>query len=182
MTAARQAADADGGGEVHALLLGAPGIAARAAELGRYGADLVFVVEHAGLERYNPEALAATAAERIRSGGYRAAFFPPRPRAATWPRASRRALGVSLASDVTGFELQGDTVIATASGLHRQGHRHPAAQWHPGAGLAAPRGHHRRRAAADGAGRSSRSRRSIPRSARCGHRADAAHGRAARSG
>ena len=31
VTAARQAADASGGGEVHALLTGAPGIAARAA-------------------------------------------------------------------------------------------------------------------------------------------------------
>ena len=35
VTAARQAADASGGGEVHAMLLGGPGIAERAAELGR---------------------------------------------------------------------------------------------------------------------------------------------------
>ena len=54
VTAARQAADASGGGEVHALLAGAPGIAAKAEALGRYGADVVIVVEHAGLERYNP--------------------------------------------------------------------------------------------------------------------------------
>ena len=75
VTAARKAADASGGGEVHALLIGAPGISARAADLGRYGADLVVVVEHAALERYSPEVYAATAAERIKSGGYRAAFF-----------------------------------------------------------------------------------------------------------
>jgi electron transfer flavoprotein alpha subunit len=43
VTAARQAADAAGGGEVHALLLGGPGIAARAEELGRHGADVVAV-------------------------------------------------------------------------------------------------------------------------------------------
>ena len=113
VTAARQAADASGGGEVHALLVGAPGVAAKAAELGRYGADLVTVVEHAGLERYNPEAAAATAAERIRSGGYRAAFFSASAEGRDLaPRVAAR-LGVSLASDVTGFELHGDTLTAT---------------------------------------------------------------------
>ena len=75
VTAARQAADASGGGEVHALVLGAPGIASKAEALGRYGADVIVVVEHAGLERYNPEVAAATAAERLRAGQYRAAFF-----------------------------------------------------------------------------------------------------------
>ena len=75
VSAARRAADAAGGGEVHALLLGAPGIAARAAELGRFGADVVTVVEHPALERYSAEVAAATAAERIRAGGYRVAFF-----------------------------------------------------------------------------------------------------------
>jgi electron transfer flavoprotein alpha subunit len=54
VTAARQAADASGGGEVHALVVGGPGIAARAADLGRYGADVVAVVEHPALERCGP--------------------------------------------------------------------------------------------------------------------------------
>jgi len=44
VAAARQAADATGGGEVQALVMGAPGIAARAEELGKYGADAVAVV------------------------------------------------------------------------------------------------------------------------------------------
>ena len=113
VTAARQAAEASGGGEVHALLLGAPGIAAKAAELGRYGADQVTVVEHPGLERYSPEVAAATAAERIRAGGYRAAFFSASAEGRDLaPRVSAR-LGVSLASDVTGFELKGDALTAT---------------------------------------------------------------------
>ena len=75
VTTARRVADASGGGEVHALLMGAPGIAARAAELGRYGADLVVVVEDPGLAHSTPEACAATAAERLRAGSYRAGFF-----------------------------------------------------------------------------------------------------------
>ena len=64
VTAARALADATGGGEVHALLAGAPGIAALAPQLGQYGADVVIVVEHAALANANAEALAATAAER----------------------------------------------------------------------------------------------------------------------
>ena len=112
VTAARQAAEASGGGEVHALVLGAPGIAGHAPELGRYGADVVTVVEHAALERYNPEAAAATAAERIKAGGYRAAFFSASAQGRDLaPRVAAR-LGVAIASDVTGFELAGDAVLA----------------------------------------------------------------------
>ena len=39
VSAARHAADATGGGQVHTLVMGAPGIAARAEALGRFGAD-----------------------------------------------------------------------------------------------------------------------------------------------
>ena len=112
VTAARQAADASGGGEVHALVVGAPGIAARAEELGRYGADLVVAVDDAALERYSPEVCAATAAERLRAGDYRAAFFAASAQGRDLaPRAAAR-LGVSLASDVTEFEIRGDAVLA----------------------------------------------------------------------
>jgi electron transfer flavoprotein alpha subunit len=112
VTAARQAADASGGGEVHALVIGPPGLAAKAAELGRYGADQVTVVEHPGLERYSPEVAAATAADRIRAGGYRAAFFSASAEGRDLaPRVAAR-LGVSLASDVTSFELKGDALTA----------------------------------------------------------------------
>ena len=45
VTAARQLADATGGGEVHALVAGAPGIAAKVAPLGAHGADVVLVAE-----------------------------------------------------------------------------------------------------------------------------------------
>jgi electron transfer flavoprotein alpha subunit len=116
VTAARQAADASGGGEVHALVVGGPGIAAKAEELGRYGADVVEVVEHETLERYSPEVFAATAEARLRAGEYRAAFFAASAQGRDLaPRAAAR-LGVSLASDVTHFEIQADAVLA----------RHPA--------------------------------------------------------
>ena len=115
VSAARQAADAIGG-EVHALLIGAPGIAARAGELGRSGADLVTVVEHAGLNRYSPEVYAATVAQRLGSRQYRAGFFAASAEGRDLAPRVAAKLGVSLASDVTGFELQGDSVLA----------RHPA--------------------------------------------------------
>ena len=112
VSAARKAADASGGGEVHALVIGAPGIAAKAEQLGRYGADVVTVVEHPALERYSPEVFAATAAEQIRAGGYRAAFFAASGQGRDLaPRVAAR-LDASLASDVTGFEIKGDAILA----------------------------------------------------------------------
>jgi electron transfer flavoprotein alpha subunit len=111
VSAARALADASGGGEVHALLAGAPGISSLAPELGKYGADVVIVVEHAGLANANAEALAATAAERIRTGGYRAAIFMSSAQGRDLaPRVAAR-LGQSMAADVTSFELAGDALV-----------------------------------------------------------------------
>jgi electron transfer flavoprotein alpha subunit len=112
VTAARHAADASGGGEVHALVLGAPGIASKAEALGRYGADVIVVVEHAGLERYDPEVASGTAAERLRAGHYRAAFFSASAEGRDLAPRVAAKLGVGLASDVTAFEIQGDAVLA----------------------------------------------------------------------
>jgi electron transfer flavoprotein alpha subunit len=110
VTAARAFADKSGG-EVHALLLGPPGIAAKASQLGQYGADVVIVVEHAGLTNYNPEVATATAADRIKSGGYRAVIFSTSAQGRDLaPRVAAR-LGVSVVTDVLSFELEGDTVV-----------------------------------------------------------------------
>jgi electron transfer flavoprotein alpha subunit len=112
VTAARQAADSSGGGEVHAVLIGVPGIGEQAEALGRHGADVVCCVEHAALDRYNPEVFAATVAERLRSGSYRAGFFAASAQGRDLaPRVAAKQR-VSLASDVTGFEFQGEMVTA----------------------------------------------------------------------
>ncbi len=111
VTAARMLAEKSGGGEVHALLLGPPGIAARAAQVGQYGADTVIVVEHAGLANYSPEVATATAAARIKSGGYRAAVFSTSAQGRDLaPRVAAR-LGVSVVTDVLSFEIEGDSII-----------------------------------------------------------------------
>jgi electron transfer flavoprotein alpha subunit len=95
--------------------MGPPGVAARAEALGRFGADLVTVVEHPALAHGNPEVQAATAAERIR-GGYRAAFFAASAEGRDLAPRVAAALDLSLAADVTGFELQGDALVASHPG------------------------------------------------------------------
>ncbi len=113
VTAARQAADATGGGSVTALLIGAPGIAGQAAALGKAGADKVLVVEHEALGSCLPEVYSATAASVITSGNFRGAFFPASAVGRDLaPRVAAR-LKVSLASDVTSFSFDGDAMTAS---------------------------------------------------------------------
>ena len=113
ITAARQLADSTGGGEVHALFAGPPGIAARASDLGKYGADVVLVAESADFTTFAREALAATLADRAGAGSYRAVVigFSAQGRDLA-PRVAAR-LDVPLASDVTAVSVSGDTLTAT---------------------------------------------------------------------
>ena len=111
MTAARALADAAGGGEVHALVVGAAGISTRAEQLGKYGADVVTVVEHDGFTHYNAEAATALTAERIGAGGYRAAIFAASQQGRDLaPRVAAR-LGAAFAGDVISIEAQGDALV-----------------------------------------------------------------------
>ncbi len=112
VSAARQAADATGGGTVTALCIGAPGLAAKAADLGRYGADRVVVVEHPDLQRYSPEVFAATAAAQLKSGAFRAGFFSASAEGRDLAPRVAAALNVGLASDVTSFEVTSEALIA----------------------------------------------------------------------
>lgn len=113
LAAARVVADAKGG-EVHAVLFGAPGIGAHAAKLGAHGADKVLVVEHAGFAQNNPEAVAATVAARM--PGYAAFVLAA---SATGkdiaPRVAAK-LQVPVAADVIAFEVKGDAITATHPG------------------------------------------------------------------
>jgi electron transfer flavoprotein alpha subunit len=110
VTAARALADASGGGEVHALLAGAPGVAVKAEQLGKFGADVVYVVESADFAQFARESLAATLAERAKAGAYRAVVlgFSAQGRD-LGPRIAAR-LDAPIASDVTEFTVSGDTI------------------------------------------------------------------------
>jgi electron transfer flavoprotein alpha subunit len=111
VTAARALADATGGGEVHAMLVGAPGIAAKAEALGRHGADVVIVVEHPAFAQYNAEAAAATVADRLKGGSYRAALFPASAQGRDLSPRVAAKLGVALAADATSVEANGEAVV-----------------------------------------------------------------------
>ena len=110
VTAARKFADASGGGEVHVLLAGEPGIGGKAEQLGRYGADVVYVVESTGFAKFARESLAATLADRAKAGSYRAVVlgFTAQGRD-LGPRVAAR-LDAPIASDVTDFSVSGDSI------------------------------------------------------------------------
>ncbi len=114
MAAARVIADAKGG-QVHAVLFGASGIAKHAAALGAHGADAVLVVEHAGFTHNNPEAVSATLAEKAK-GDYAGVVLPA---SATGkdvaPRVAAK-LGVPMASDVTTLSVGGNGITVTHPG------------------------------------------------------------------
>ena len=116
VTAARQLADATGGGEVHALLADAPGIGATVSQLGTYGADVVLIAESADFATFARESIAATIAERARSGGYRAIVlgFSAQGRD-LGPRVAAK-LDAPIASDVTEISASGDTLTVKHPG------------------------------------------------------------------
>ena len=116
VSAARKLADATGGGDVQAFLVGAPGIAAQASRLGAHGADVVVVTEHAAFANYNPEATAAAVAHRAKSGGHRAIIFGTSAQGRDLAPRVAAKLGVAMLSDIISFEASGDTIVA----------RHPA--------------------------------------------------------
>jgi electron transfer flavoprotein alpha subunit len=110
VTAARMLADKFGS-EVHALMLGPPGIAAKAPQLAQHGADVVTVVENPALTNYSPEASAATAADRVKAGGYQAAIFSTTAQGRDLaPRVAAR-LGAPIVMDVLSFEVEGDVIV-----------------------------------------------------------------------
>jgi electron transfer flavoprotein alpha subunit len=110
VTAARKLADATGGGEVHVLLAGEPGIGGKAEQLGKFGADVVYVTESADFARFARESLAATITDRAKAGGYRAVVlgFSAQGRD-LGPRVAAR-LDAPIASDVTDFTVSGDSI------------------------------------------------------------------------
>jgi electron transfer flavoprotein alpha subunit len=113
LAAARGLADAAGGGEVHALLLGGSGVTAHASRLAAHGADTVLVCEHSAFARYNPEAAAALAAARISVGGYRLGIFAASAEGRDLAPRVAAKLGCAVAVDVTHLAAEGADLLAT---------------------------------------------------------------------
>ncbi|MCC6770326.1 MAG: electron transfer flavoprotein subunit alpha/FixB family protein [Gemmatimonadaceae bacterium] len=115
VTAARRVAD-QVGGDVHVVLVGAPGIAGRASALAEYGADLVVVSEHPGFANYAPEATTAFVAERVKGGDYRAVIFSASQQGKDLAPRTAARLQQAIATDVTSFEVGADAVTVTHPG------------------------------------------------------------------
>ena len=107
---ARRLADATGGGEVHAIVAGPSGVGQKAETLGRFGADVVLVVEHPALTTFAREAIAATIAQRAKSASYRAIVlgFTAQGRD-LGPRLAAK-LDAPIVSDVTDVEIAGESL------------------------------------------------------------------------
>jgi electron transfer flavoprotein alpha subunit len=112
----RRLADASGGGEVHALIAGPPGVAQKSDVLGRHGADVVLAVEHQALATFARESIAATIAARAKSGAYRAIVlgFSAQGRD-LGPRLAAK-LDAPLVSDIIDVELTGDSATVKHPG------------------------------------------------------------------
>ena len=116
VSAARRIADASGGGEVHALIAGPPGVAQKSDVLGRFGADVVITVEHPGLATFARECIAATIAARAKSTSYRAVVlgFSAQGRD-LGPRLAAK-LDAPIVSDIIDLEVSGDALTVKHPG------------------------------------------------------------------
>lgn len=116
VTAARQLADASGGGDVHAIVFGPAGTAAKAEQLGRFGADVVIAVEHERYANNDPESMSATIAERAKSGGHRYVVgIASQTGRDIAPRVAAK-LGAAFASDVIEAKVDGDALTVRHPG------------------------------------------------------------------
>jgi electron transfer flavoprotein alpha subunit len=96
---------------VHAVLVGPPGIAATAASLAEFGADVVLVVEHPAFALYNPEATAAVLADQLRNGGYRLALFSASAQGRDLAPRVAAICEVPVLTDVTAIVIEGSDVV-----------------------------------------------------------------------
>jgi electron transfer flavoprotein alpha subunit len=112
VTAGRQVADALGGVELVAVILGPVGIEAAAAELGRYGADVVLVGAADDLAEYVPEAYSDALAGAVQGRSPKAVLFTASAQGKDLsPRVAAR-LKAGLASDVTELAVDGGKLTA----------------------------------------------------------------------
>lgn len=102
----------DSGGEVHALLLGGPGIGASVDGLAEGGAEVVKVVEHEALADYHPDGYPAVVARIAGEGDYSSVLFAASALGKDLaPRVAAR-MDLPLAGDVTGLTFEGGAVTA----------------------------------------------------------------------
>lgn len=112
VAAARKVADALGG-EVHALVLGPAGVGDGAGDLGRYGADKVWVGEDDAFGPQGEESVLRVIADLVAEQGYHSIFFPASAQGKELaPRLAAR-LDVPLATDATDLSVEDGELVVT---------------------------------------------------------------------
>lgn len=112
ISAARAVAESMGG-DVQVVVAGPPGLAQAAAELGRFGAEVVHVAEHEAFELYSPDGLAQTFADFIRGRDDAAVLFPATSFGKDLaPRIAAR-LDLPLATDATALTVEDGQLVIT---------------------------------------------------------------------
>lgn len=101
------------GGSVDVFLLGPPGMAERAADLGRYGADRVFVAEDPSFSSYSADAAVRFCEHLVGREAYDAVIFPASAQGKDLaPRAAAR-LDRGLATEVISVGIDEGRPVAT---------------------------------------------------------------------
>ena len=112
VTAARAVAE-ELGGTVDALLLGGPGAAKEAGELGAFGAETIFAAEGEPLTRYSPEGYSNLVTEFVRHSVYEVVVFGASAMGKDLaPRVAAR-LGVGYAPECTALHAADGQLVAT---------------------------------------------------------------------
>ncbi len=112
VSAARTVADALSG-DVHVLVLGPAGLAEAAAELGRFGADKIFVGESEGFRHSNPDGVTKAIVDLATANGYHTVLFSASALGKdVAPRVAAR-LDVPLATEATALSVDGGDLVIT---------------------------------------------------------------------
>jgi len=104
---------AGSGGQVHALAIGAPGLAVAAESLGGLGATRIRVAEHEALATRDGETSARIVADVVRAGGYATVVFASTAEGKDLAPRVAALLDVPMASDVTEISVEGGAVSVT---------------------------------------------------------------------
>lgn len=112
VTAARSLAD-QVGSQVHAVVLGEPGIAATAAELSKFGADRILVAEGEHLANYNPDSAVQVLVDLTGRIAPAAVLFPASAQGKDLSARVAARLGAGLATEVTEISVESGAPVVT---------------------------------------------------------------------
>ncbi len=101
------------GGSVDVFLLGPPGMAQRAADLGRYGADRIFVAEDQSFSSYAAEAAVRFCEDLVGREAYDAVVFPASAQGKDLAPRTAARLARGLATEVISVGVDDGRPVAT---------------------------------------------------------------------